>query len=77
VDILASSSKPTLDVYAKSDKDDETKDSLVAVPLYGNLLVGNFNNIALPSKPIGEGAIKIFFEDKNFKDLWIVLTWSS
>jgi hypothetical protein len=77
VDIFASSEKPTLDIYVKSDRNDGTKDSLEKAPSFGNLLVGKFDSIPLPVSPIGERAIEIFFDDRDIKDIWIAITWSS
>lgn len=78
VDILARhSSKTNLDVYAKPDIIDGTKDTLAKGLSFGNLLVGKFTNIALPAGPVGEEAIKIFFEERDIEDIWIAVTWSS
>jgi hypothetical protein len=77
VDILADSSNSSLDIFAKADRNDGAKDSLMKGPSFGDLLVGKFTNIALPVNPVMESAIKIFFADKNLNDLWIAITWSS
>jgi hypothetical protein len=75
VDILARSTKPSpsLEVF---DKGDQTKkDSLAKDPTFGNLLVGKFTQIDLPTNPVGE--FQLFFDDNTMEDLWIAITWSS
>jgi hypothetical protein len=78
VDILADSSKSSLDVFDTVDSAAK-KESLVKSQSFGNLLVGKFSNgatgIALPAKPTGD--FKIFFDDKNMEDLWIAVNWTS
>lgn len=75
VDILVSSTKLNLGNLNIYD-DSGTMDSLVSDPSYGNLLVGKFTNIASPVNPIGNGAIRIFFKERDIKDIWIAVTWS-
>lgn len=48
-------------------------------PLFGDVLGGSFrgegSGIPLPEKPDSE--LKLFFEEKDLKDLWIAVTWSA
>jgi hypothetical protein len=39
----------------------------------GGLLAGKLTNIALPANSVGE--MKLFFEDKVIKDMWLAITW--
>lgn len=75
VGILADSPSPSLEIFASADKSDNTKDILVKDPSLGRLFAGNINNIPLPASPIGENALKIYFEERNIKDLWIAIIW--
>lgn len=80
IDILAQSSKVNLDIFHKAEKDVSEKDySLMKTPAFGNLLVGKLinqgNGIALLDKP--DGKFQIFFEDRDIKDFWLAVTWSS
>lgn len=79
LDILAQSSKVNLDIFHNAEKDAPEKDSLIKTPAFGNLLVGKLinqgNGIALLDKP--DGKFQIFFEDRDIKDFWLAVTWSS
>jgi hypothetical protein len=80
VEIIARSTKDleNLEVFDKADANDSVgnKDRLTNKDkLLGNLLVGKFTNIDLPSSPVGE--LKFFFEDREIGDLWIAVAWGS
>jgi len=79
IDILAQSSKVNLDIFHKAEKDAPEKDSLIKTLTFGNLLVGKLvnqgNGIVFLDKP--DGKFQIFFEDRDIKDFWLAVTWSS
>jgi hypothetical protein len=80
VDIFADSSNPSLDVYGTVKRSNETsKESLAKAQSFGNLLVGTLSNqatgIELPDNPVCK--FNFFFNDRNIRDLWITVTWSS
>jgi hypothetical protein len=66
----------TITVADRAGKTDAgtQKDTLAKVPSLNDLLVGKLTNVALPAGPTGE--LNLFFEDANFSDLWIAVTWS-
>lgn len=76
LDILARSTRPSLDVFDNADKEDTTakSDTLVRDPSFGNMLAGKLANIALPEKPVG--VFRVFLNNKDIEDIWIVITWS-
>ena len=77
VDILARSTKASLDIFDKVDQNDATvkKDSLAKDTTFGNLLVGKLTQIALPTNPVGE--FQLFFDDNTMEDVWIAVTWGN
>jgi len=77
VDILARSTKTSLDIFDKVDQNDATvkKDLLARDTTFGNLLVGKLTQIALPTNPVGE--FQLFFDDNTMEDVWIAVTWGS
>jgi hypothetical protein len=77
VDILARSTKASLDIFDKVDQNDMTvkKDSLARDTAFGNLLVGKLTQIALPTNPVGE--FQLFFDDNTMEDVWIAVTWGN
>ena len=76
-DILARSTKPSLEVFDKVDQNDPAvkKDSLARDPTFGNLLVGKLTQIDLPTNPVDE--FPLFFVDNTMEDLWIAVTWGN
>jgi hypothetical protein len=83
VDILARSSKDSLDVFDQEKTDSSgaaaEKATLKKDPAMRNLLVGRFadgeNGLALPAKPVGE--LTLWFNDnKAIDDLWLALMWN-
>ncbi|HEY0608696.1 MAG TPA: hypothetical protein VGD35_03545, partial [Chitinophaga sp.] len=76
VDLLADTATAVLEVFDKADQQDATaqKDSLVKDPASGRLLRGKLNKIKLTT-PVG--TVKLYMDDKNIKDLWLAVTWSS
>jgi Tc toxin complex TcA C-terminal TcB-binding domain len=82
MDMLARSTKTSLDIFDKADKVDKDgapvpvkKDSLAADKAFGNLLKGSLTTIALPTSPVSE--LHLFFDDNTIEDLWIAITWGS
>jgi hypothetical protein len=64
----------SIDISDKADKNDGTAniDSLTKDISLGGVLVGRFQNIALPAP---EGDLTLFVNDNSLNDLWIGLTW--
>jgi Tc toxin complex TcA C-terminal TcB-binding domain len=77
VDILARSTKTSLDMFDKVDQNDATvkKDLLARDTTFGNLLLGKLTQIALPTNPVGE--FQLFFDDNTMEDVWIAVTWGN
>ena len=76
MDLLARSTgaATSLDVFEKADASETaTKATLTRDAALGNLLVGQLTQSALPSSPVTP--MKLFFEDKQFGDLWVAVTW--
>lgn len=65
----------SLQIADKEMKNDSAakSDSLNKDPSFGNLLIGKFEEIALPQKPIGE--LNLYFDENDISDLWIGITW--
>lgn len=62
-----------------ADRVDETdagtqKDTLTKDASLNDLLVGKLADVPVPVRPTDE--LKLYFEDANFSDLWIAVTWS-
>ncbi|SFK89266.1 hypothetical protein SAMN05216302_101961 [Nitrosomonas aestuarii] len=76
IDLLVRSSETSLEVADKAEATDVSvkKVSLNKDRALGDLFVGNFNNLNLPEKPIGE--FKLYFDSKLITDLWIAVTWN-
>jgi len=78
VDVLAASKVTpipgSIDIADKADKNDRTTkiDSLAKDASLGGLLVGKFQEIALPAP---EGDLSLFIDDNSLNNLWIGLTW--
>jgi hypothetical protein len=75
-DLLADATTPVLEVFDTADRQDATahKDSLVKDPASGMLLRGKLDKVKLTA-PVG--TVKLYLDDKNMKDLWLAVTWSS
>jgi hypothetical protein len=50
-------------------------DSLVANPVYGNLLLGTLKNAIAPWPPPPTGPLNLYFDHNLMKDLWMAITW--
>jgi hypothetical protein len=84
VDMLAHSTvnpiPASIDIFSAADKGDATakKDTLAKRTDMGSLLVGRFTNDAtglpLPANPVGEW--KLYFDGRDFEELWLAVTWS-
>jgi hypothetical protein len=81
VRVLADSAvKPlpaSIDVYDKANSANGAakKDSLTKDPGMGNVVhIGSLNQIARPA-PLGD--VKLYFDSKAFKDVWLAVAWSS
>lgn len=75
VDIFGRSSNPTTPTSVKMfDKAGPDPDVLKKDKAMGDLLVGRFDKMSMPPTPVSK--IQLFFEDKEFSDLWIAVTWS-
>jgi hypothetical protein len=80
VDILARSSADlvpaTISVADRAENTDSAtlKDTLSRTAALDDLLVGKLTNVPAPAKPTGE--IKLYFDEADFDDLWIAVTWS-
>jgi hypothetical protein len=76
IDLLVRSTETSLEVADKAEATDVSvkKVSLNKDRALGDLFVGNFNNLNLPEKPIGE--FKLYFDSKLITDLWIAVTWN-
>ena len=81
VDVFARSSTvpvpSTLDIYNKGNDqpDAALKDTLSKDAHLGNLLVGSLSGIPLPASPVGE--LKLYFDDKDMEDFWLIVRWGS
>jgi hypothetical protein len=66
----------TITVADRADKTDAgtLEDTLTKDGALNNLLVGKLTNVAPPAKPTG--ALKLHFENAQFTDLWLAVTWS-
>lgn len=83
VDLLTRSTRHpvpgSLDVFDKADQNDATskKNTLAKDAALDDLLVGKLTGeatgIALPLEPVGD--LKLYFDEKAMKDLWIAITW--
>ncbi|SFE35501.1 hypothetical protein [Nitrosomonas sp. Nm166] len=73
IDLLVRSSETSLEIADKAEATDVKKDSLNKDRALGELFVGNFKNLNLPEKPIGE--LKLYFDSKSMTDLWIAVSW--
>jgi len=51
------------------------KDILAKDSSLGELHIGRLDNIKLPEKPVGE--LKLYFDNNEISDLWIVITWAA
>ncbi len=76
VDLLARTTKPSLDVFDRADQNDpaSNKDALAKLPAMGGLVTGRFANIPLPATPTG--TVTLCFEDRAIDDLWLMVGWN-
>lgn len=80
VEVVARSSTvpipPSVDIFQQAEAANTSKrGTLVQDAALGELLVGKFDNAALPARPLG--ALTLYFNSRSFSDVWMAVAWAS